>query len=305
MGPVTDVLTAGGGGSLGLGAYLPGTLLALLAAVLFGLGSVLQHEAAERAATGGRPSMRAMVRQRGWLVGQGVTATGSGAQVAALALAPVSIVQPLLVGALVAALVARTVRTGRRPSRGELSGAALTVGGLVVFVVAARPTQAVVVAPPSAWATAAAVAAVTLAVALTARLGAGSAAALACGVAGGLAAGVSAVLVSAAAAVVQTDGPAGALAGPGLWGAAATAIASQVGAQQAYGRGSLSWSLPALVVADPLTAVPAARLLLGEHLEPGAALVWGPAGVVAVLGVVLLSRSGARPSPRTAPAVGT
>ncbi|HYO37815.1 MAG TPA: DMT family transporter [Geodermatophilus sp.] len=302
---MTDVLTAGGDGSLGLGAYLPGTVLALLAAVLFGLGSVLQHEAAAAAATDGRPSMRAMVRRRGWLVGQGVTATGSGAQVAALALAPVSIVQPLLVGALVAALVARTVRTGRRPTRDELSGAALTVGGLVVFVVAARPTQAAVVTPPSAWATAAAVTAVTLAVALTARLGAGSAAALACGVAGGLAAGVSAVLVSAAAAVVQDDGPAGALAGAVLWGAALTAIASQVGAQQAYGRGSLSWSLPALVVADPLTAVPAARFLLGEHLEPGAALVWGPAGVVAVLGVVLLSRSGDRPPQRTAPAAGT
>jgi hypothetical protein len=174
----------------------------------------------------------------------------------------------------------------------------------VVFVVAARPTQAAEVAPPSAWATVAAVAAVTLAVALTARLGAGSAAALACGVAGGLAAGVSAVLVSAAAAVVQTDGPAGALAAPGIWGAALTAIASQVGAQQAYGRGALSWSLPALVVADPLTAVPAARVLLGEHLEPGSALVWGPAGVVAVLGVVLLSRSGVRPPPRSAPATG-
>ena len=300
-----DVLTAGGGELLGLGAYLPGTMLALLAAVLFGLGSVLQHEAAEKAAPDGRLSMRTMVRQRGWLVGQGVTVTGSGAQVAALTLAPVSIVQPLLVGALVAALVARTVRRGRRPARGELSGAALTVGGLVVFVVAARPTQAAVVAPPAAWATLAAVSAVTLAVALTARLGAGSGAALACGVAGGLAAGVSAVLVSSAAGVVETDGPAGALAGPGLWGAAVTAIVSQVGAQQAYGRGSLSWSLPALVVADPLTAVPAARFLLGEHLEPGHALVWGPAGMVAVFGVVLLSRSSVQPPPRTAAAAGT
>ncbi len=285
----------------GVGEHLPGTLLALLAALLFGVGSVLQHQAAARAAVGGRLRLRAMVRQRPWLLGQVATTSGTGAQVAALALAPVALVQPLLAGELVAALAMRAARTRQAPTRWERFGALLTVGGLVVFVVAARPGRAAPGGPPPAWASVAAVVVVVLAVALTARLGSGSGAALACGVTGGLAAGVAAVLVSAALGVLSSEGLAAALLRPEPWGAVVASVAAQVGAQQAYGRGSLSWSLPALVVVDPLAAVPAARLLLGEHLEPGHALVWGPAGLVAVLGVVLLTRGGAAPSQSAAP----
>jgi hypothetical protein len=180
-----------------VGDHLPGTVLALVAALLFGLGSVLQHEAAARAAAGGRLRMRTLVRQRTWLLGQVATTTGTGAQVAALALAPVALVQPLLAGALVAALGVRAVRTRRLPSRTEWAGAVLTVGGLVVFVVAARPGRGMPEGPPSGWAPVVAVAVVVLAVAATARLAAGPGPALACGVTGGLAAGVLDVLTHA------------------------------------------------------------------------------------------------------------
>ncbi len=304
-------MTAGGDGwhgyalqlPSGVGAHLPGTVLALVAALLFGIGSVLQHEGAARSAPRGRLEMRLMIRQRVWLVGQAATVAGTGAQVVALGLAPVAIVQPLLAGALVVALAVRAVRSGHLPARGEQIGAVLTVGGLGVFVVAARPTPAVPGEVPPGWATVAAVVAITVAVALVARLGAGSSAALACGVAGGVAAGLAAVLISAAFGVVDSTGAASALGRPELWGAAVAAVVSQVGAQQAYARGSLSWSLPALVVLDPLAAVPAARLLLGEHLEPGHAAVWGPAGLIAVLGILLLTRAqDAQPPAGAAPA---
>ena len=90
-----------------------------------------------------------------------------------------------------------------------------------------------------------------------------------------------------------------------MLGAALAAVVSHVGAQQAYGRGSLSWSLPALVVLDPLAAVPVARLLLGEHLEPGHAAVRGPAGLVAVPVIVLLTRAEDRALRATGPAPGS
>ena len=66
-------------------------------------------------------------------------------------------------------------------------------------------------------------------------------------------------------------------------------------AQQAYARGSLAWSLPALILLDPLAAVPAAWLLLGERLEPGQVHIWLPAAIVAAVGVVVLARTGERP----------
>ena len=89
-----------------------------------------------------------------------------------------------------------------------------------------------------------------------------------------------------------------------MLGAALAAVVSHVGAQQPYGRGSLSWSLPALVVLDPLAAVPVARLL-GEHLEPGHAADRGQAGLVAVPVIVLLTRAEDRAPPATGPAPGS
>jgi len=70
------------------------------------------------------------------------------------------------------------------------------------------------------------------------------------------------------------------------------AVVAVLGGQQAYARGSLAWSLPALILLDPLAAVPAARLLLGERLEPGHAGIWLPAAIVAGIGVVILARTG-------------
>jgi hypothetical protein len=103
--------------------------------------------------------------------------------------------------------------------------------------------------------------------------------------------GIAAVLVSAALTAFRIGGLVHALSSSELWGALVVAVAAEWGTQQAFARGSLSWSLPALTVADPLAAVPAALLLLGERLEPGHAAVWVPAAIVAAVGVVLLARS--------------
>jgi hypothetical protein len=115
--------------------------------------------------------------------------------------------------------------------------------------------------------------------------------ALGSGLAAGIAMGIAAVLISAALKTLSHDGLADALTGPAFWGAVVVGIGAQLACQQAFSRGSLSWSLPVLTVADPLAAVPAARWLLDERLEPGHALVWGTAAVVAAVGVVLLARA--------------
>ena len=83
-----------------------------------------------------------------------------------------------------------------------------------------------------------------------------------------------------------------AMAGVALWGAIVVAVVAVLGGQQAYARGSLAWSLPAPILLDPLAAIPAARLLLGERLEPGHAAIWLPAAIVAGIGVVVLARTG-------------
>jgi drug/metabolite transporter (DMT)-like permease len=266
--------------------------VAALAAVLFAVGAVLQHEAASASGSGRGPDLRQLVTRPVWLVGQSATATGTLLQVVALGLAPVAIVQPLLAAGLVVALGLRAVRTRCIPTPAEVLGAVLTVGGLAVFLVAAKPRAGEPHRLPHPAAVIAIAVLAVLLVAVTARMKRGVAGALACGCAGGIAAGVAAVLISIALRILRTQGLVHMLSSSALWGAVGVAVVAQLGAQQAYARGSLSWSMPALVLLDPLAAIPAARFLLGERLEPGHAVVWLPAAAVAAVGVVLLSRSG-------------
>jgi hypothetical protein len=168
----------------------------------------------------------------------------------------------------------------------------LTTGGLAVFLLAARPATAAEPPGPSVLAIVLVVGLSVLLVAVATLVGHGPHGALACGSAAGIAAGVAAVLISVGIHSLEEDGWVRALAGVTIWGAALVAGIAIVGGQQAYARGSLAWSLPALILLDPLAAVPAARLLLGERLEPGHAAIWLPAAVVAAAGVVLLARTG-------------
>jgi len=271
---------------------LVGLLFAVLAAVLFAVGAVLQHEAAELSSSDGALSLRKLIKRRRWMLGQTATILGTGAQVAALAVAPVAVVQPVLAVTLVAGLGFRAVRTRQAPLRLELVGAALMTSGLAVFLVAAEPAHADDVSPPSSVAVFLAVA-LSLALVLGATLlGHGAHGALACGSAAGIAAGIAAVLISTGVRSLQEDGWAKALAGVTVWGALVVAGVAIVAGQQAYARGSLAWSLPALILLDPLAAIPAAALLLGEQLALGAVAIWLPAAVVAAIGVVVLARTG-------------
>jgi drug/metabolite transporter (DMT)-like permease len=278
-------------GTSGVGGHTLGTALAAGSAVLFAVGAVLQQEAASDSAAAGKLDLRRLVSRPRWLAGQVATVVGVVLQVVALGLAPVAIVQPLLAGGLVVALGIRSVRDRRRPSGTDLLGAACAAGGLAVFLVAARPVDVARDRSPGSLAVLAAVLLALALVGLSAAARRGTLGALASGLAAGIAMGIAAVLISAALAALSRGGLLHALAGPAVWGAVVVAIGAEFASQQAFYRGSLSWSLPALTVADPLAAVPAARILLGERLEPGSAGIWIPAAVVAAVGVVLLARS--------------
>ena len=269
-----------------------GLLFAVLAAVLFAVGAVLQHEAAALSSSDGTLNLRRLIKRRRWMLGQTATVLGTGGQIAALAVAPVAVVQPVLAVTLVVGLGLRAVRMRRAPLRLELLGAALTTGGLGVFLVAAQPAAGADHPPPSSLEVIFTIA-VSLALVLAATLlGHGAHGAVACGAAAGIAAGIAAVLISVGVRSLQEDGWAKTLAGVTVWGAVVVALVAIVAGQQAYARGALAWSLPALILLDPLAAVPTAALLLAEHLAPGSIAIWLPAAVVAGIGVVVLAMTG-------------
>ncbi|MBV8932738.1 MAG: DMT family transporter [Kutzneria sp.] len=275
----------------GVAAYLPGTGTAAAAAVFFAVGSVLQHEAASSSTSERGLDLRRLVSNRVWVAGQSATVIATLLQVVALALAPVAIVQPLLAGALVVALGIRSVRERCLPSGTELLGAVCTCGGLAVFLAAARPAAGEPERLPSLLAVIVAVLVAVGLVVLVSRTKRGPREALTCGAAAGIAAGIAAVLISAAMKALSERGIVQGLTYGALWAALIVAVTAQWGSQQAYSRGALSWSLPALILLDPLSAVPGARFLLGERLAPGHSVIWGPAAALAVLGVILLARA--------------
>ena len=274
------------------GNPLAGLGLAAVAAALFAVGAVLQHEAAELSTTARGLSLRRLMKRRRWMIGQAATMLGTGTQVAALAVAPVAVVQPVLAVTLVIGLGLRAIRNKQAPLRLESVGAALTTAGLAVFLLAAKPAAAAQQPPPSLLQMLVAVGVSIALVAGATLFGRGRHGALACGCAAGIAAGIAAVLISVGIRSLREEGWVQALAGAAVWGAAIVAAVAIVGGQQAYSRGSLAWSLPALILLDPLSAVPTARLLLGERLEPGHAVIWLPAAAIAAAGVVLLARTG-------------
>ena len=84
---------------------LAGTALAVAAATMFGLGTVLQAEIAATAPAADALRVRLLVRlarSPRWLAGAVVTLVGWALQVAALLLAPVTVVQPALAFTVVA-----------------------------------------------------------------------------------------------------------------------------------------------------------------------------------------------------------
>src|SRR3954451_24730732 len=87
--------------------YGLGTAIAVLSAVLFAVGAVLQHEAAESSTSAAGLSWRRLVTRRGWGVAQLATVSGACLQGAALGRAPVAVVQLVLAVALVVALAIR------------------------------------------------------------------------------------------------------------------------------------------------------------------------------------------------------
>lgn len=277
--------------SSGVGAHWPGTVLGAASALCFAVGAVVEQEATLASTSEGNLDLRQLVRRPAWLAGQAANAVGIVLQICALALAPVSIVQPLLAGGLVVALGIRSVKDRRWPVGRDLLGAALAAGGLAVFLAAAHPADVAHDRAPGNLAVLAATL-VALALAGLSRLATeGRRGALGAGLAAGIAMGIAAVLISAALKTLSSDGLGRALTGAALWGAVVVAIGAQIACQEAFARGSLAWSLPVLTVADPLAAVPAAWWLLHERLAPGHAAVWGTAAVVAAVGVVLLARS--------------
>ena len=278
-------------------------VLALAAALLFALGTVLQQRVA--AAASGADAMKAgflvrLARQPQWLAGIAADAGGFVCQAAALGLGRIVVVQPLLATSVVFALPLGAWLNGQRTGRRELLAATLVTAGLAVFLVVGDPSGGRDDATPAAWLIAGALigAACALLVAAAAGRAPAPRAAL-LGTATGLLFGLSAALTKAT--VERLDD--GVLAVVGDWHLYALAVVGY--ASMALGQASLQTGALAPAVATQMVLDPVASLLLGvfafaERLHETAAGVAASLAALAVMlgGLVVLAAAqpGGQPS---------
>ncbi|ODU03782.1 MAG: hypothetical protein ABS81_12970 [Pseudonocardia sp. SCN 72-86] len=290
---------------------------AVVAAVCFAVGGILQHRAVaeeavpgpstgESAGTGaarlGAGGFAALLRRPGWLVGLGLAGAGATLHALALVVAPVSVIQPVGVLAVPIAVLLAARATGTRPSAAVGVAVGLAVGGVAGFVALAASSAVSGAADPTTLAIAGAgVGIVVLGLAaVAARAGSPIVRCLACAAGGATAFGLVSALVRAlaervAAGSAALDAAAGTapLDVVGLAGAIVVALlAGGWLVQQAFAAGPAELVVATLTVVDPVVAVGLGIALLGEGAATGLPAALGMAGcaVVAAVGVLALAR---------------
>jgi drug/metabolite transporter (DMT)-like permease len=269
-------------------------VLALSSALCYGVGSVLQHQAA-----GAEPpelALRAdllvrLARHPRWMIGNVADVVGYLLQLLALRRGALTLVEPLLVTSLLFAFPLAAILGRRRVSLAECVAAAVVTGGLGLFLAVSRPGQTVPQATFDGLAilTLVSTAAVLLLV-VSARNVAGDRAALLLGAGAGVSFGYMAAMTSFAWRIVDR----GVVHGLGSWELYAVVVSGVAGiflTHSAFGSGHLRLSLPTMTVVQPLVAVVIGLVLYGERIDArGLAPLWEVVGLLAVtVGVYFLA----------------
>ncbi|MEU8901196.1 DMT family transporter [Nocardia sp. NPDC048505] len=263
--------------------HLVGSIVcALIAALLFAVAAVAQQRVAA-AVPEGASLIAALARSPRWWAGLVGDAGGYVMQVAALALGPVLLVQPILVSALVFALPLAARLNGRRISAGTWATALALVAALGVFLIVGDPSDGKANAPLGdwLWPCALLLGLIALAGALGLR-GNPTRRALMLGTAGGSLYGLAAALTACVTAQ-SSEGLAHLLLNWQTW---ALVVAGLVGfylQQRAFHAGALAASMPAVTITEPLVAAFLGLTVLHERLRTG-----GAGLAVLVLAVIVM-----------------
>jgi len=289
---------------------MPGVdvVLALLAALFFAFGTVLQQRAGlERPSEGSSSSLLLrMARRPVWLAGVAADSLGFVAQAVALAIGRLAVVQPLLVSTVVFALPLGARFTGQRVRRQDVGAAALVVIALIAFLTIAEPAGGRDDAPLGEWLIAfGASALLCVPLCLLGRHGSPSRRAALLGTATGILFALSAALTKVVADQIG-EGVFEIFLSWHLYALAVVGYASMTLNQLALNTGSLAPAVATSLAFDPITSVVLGVTLLEEslHTTPLEGVGTALALVAALAGMALLARSQsqAQPPASSAPA---
>jgi drug/metabolite transporter (DMT)-like permease len=271
-------------------------ILALVAALLFALGTVLQQKGAMQESDAEALKAGFLLRllhKPVWLLGVLADGLGYVAQAAALGVGKLIVVQPLLVASVVFALPLGVRLTRQRIGRREILGAGAVCVGLAIFTLIADPSGGKADATGRAWVIGSAVVAGVAALLTFASLGRrpGVKAALL-----GTAAGVIFGLVAALTKATVDRFDNGFVAVVGDWHLYGLIGASLVGfalVQMSLQTGALAPSIATTMVFETIVGVAVGIFLMDEelHEEPWGITLSLLALVCVLGGLVALAQS--------------
>lgn len=278
-----------------MGHHALAIVLALGAAAAFGGSNVTQMDAVGRHSVGSGAGLLVRVaRDPLWLFGLVTSILGFVLEAVALSMAPVVLVQPLIVAELPFALPIAAAVGGRRLCRSDWTGIALVSVGLAGVVAVIRPTDAPIVATGGVWALLFGASALFAATLVFVGMRSGTIGrTTAFGAAAGSTFGLLSVVTKATAAQFEHHGLA-ALAHWQPWALAAVGLVGMTLAQNAYRAGPLAVSLPLLDLGEPVCGCLIALTAFHEHLGAFGGLsvtTFAVAVVLLLAGVGVLDRS--------------
>lgn len=270
-------------------------LLALVAALLSGVGDVIRQRSAQEITdqqVGHLELLRMSLRDARWWLGGGAAVGSFALQAVALGLGSVVLVQALQVTALLFALPVYAWMTRQGLSRWEWMWALLLAGAVAVFVAVGEPAAGVQRAPLHSWAIVALVAGPAMVFCVFgARLWSGPLAAVLLALVSASSWALFSVFTKAVVDVLP-GGVGALLRAPELYGWLLVAVLGTIFQQSAFRASALTASLPTMTVGEPLVASVLGVTVLGETLNTNGPKLLALLAAVAV--VVLATTALAR-----------
>ena len=278
--------------------------IALVAALLVGIGLVLQQHAAERAPKSSFLRLRLiaeLLRQRRWLAGIAFMAVGQILWAWTLGHLDLTFAEPLLATELIFALIVAVPLTGERPRKSELLGALLLLFGVSALSYSRSVnSESVHFGSGQYWWAAAAIGAIALLLVRAGLRRSSRQRATFTGIAAGLIFGIADALTRRTVEIISSHSLLAALSS---WPAYCVLAASLIGLwlmENSFNAAPLHASLPAITAAEPVTGILLGIVVFGDvvRISPGM-LAFQAAGLAAlVTGVILVARAPALSSLR-------
>jgi drug/metabolite transporter (DMT)-like permease len=284
-------------------------VIALVAAMLLGVGFVLQQHAAEQAPKAYFLRLRLitdLLHRPRWLAGLGVMVAGQLCSAWAVGHLQLSLAEPLLATNLIFALALAVPLSRQQLRPVELIGAVILSGGVAALSLARSPgTPDVSFGSPADWPAAAGIAVVAYFFVHAGHRRSGQQRAILTGIGAGLVFGISDALTRRAVQIMDTHGFVALLTS---WPAYCVLIAGLIGLwllESSFNAAPLHASLPGITAAQPLAGILLGVVVFGDviRISPGM-LALQAAGIAAIVaGVIMVARAPVLSNLRHAPSI--